>query len=585
MRSLITGTDFIRDIDGNFKAIETNTNVALSVDTSRYLDTVVFTEFITNNNIEEIVVICNDKNMQIIDHESEMEEKNEDYIDDAHGISFIRFLRDTLEGTNVIVTTIKVDDNTITIPSIEDAENKLIIRLSYDTTALIDDMYAKDNWEFLKLMYDSNPNSIPKTYIEDTILGFDSIGTYLRDNNNHPNYCIKKRITPANNNIYPKLLKIDTIEQLNIIKNDLGIDEYLQEFICDPNNLLENKLKVYRSIDLIYGSNLDVLHLWDSEATCILDLINTPDYNDNSEVQIWDRNRYVTKYNSIPQDIAIKLSADSDTRILKPNNEISTINELNVGDYVKSINFPSIPTNTSDFIVFSWTGDTSVITENYSIESSEIINKTEKNYFGEIIEFELDNGLIFSDVPHAIIFAKLTISGSTIVKFITYQDVGIGSILFLWDNETETIVERTVIRMGYSYQNVVAYSVDVSVFDLFLTLGESGDNRYGLITHNYNYDCRIFNCPTSTYITSNQTCALCNSGAWVVNECALIWACCRVNYTPPNPYGGGPEFEYCDEYYLIPASPPIQGCQDSIFFHSTGAWCNESKPPAPASET
>ena len=46
-------------------------------------------------------------------------------------------------------------------------DNKLIIRIAYDTTALIDDIYANDNWQFLKLMYDTDENSIPKTYIND----------------------------------------------------------------------------------------------------------------------------------------------------------------------------------------------------------------------------------------------------------------------------------------------------------------------------------------------------------------------------------------------------------------------------------
>lgn len=584
MKSLITGTDFIRDIDGTFKAIETNTNVALCVDVSRYIDINAFINFITNNSIQEIVVIHNSNNIQIIDHEGEMEEKNANYIDDTTGVALIRLLKDIYRNSNVTITTLKVEDSSITIPNVEDHENKLIIRLAYDTSALIDDTYAKDNWEFLKLMYDNNPNSIPKTYIEDTILGFDSIGTNLRDNNNHPNYLIKKRVTPTNSNIYPKVLKISTIEELNVIKNNLQIDEYLQEFICDPNNLFENKLKVYRSVDLIYGSNLDVFHLWDVESTTILDLISTPDYDDNNMVQMWDRNRYLTKYNSLEKHIAIKLTADSGTKILKPNNDIVTIDQLNVGDSVKSINFPSLPINASEFSALSWTGQTSEVIENYTIENSQVTSKVQKEYFGEIVQFELDNGSIFSDVPHALTLGKTSISGTTVARFIMYQKIEIGTILYLWDNETETIIERTVISVGYSYQSLSAFSLDINQFDLFLTLDESTNNRYGLITHNYNYDCRIFYCPTPTTYYINNTgvdpggCALCNSGGWVVVACALISACCRVQYGNPSaPYFEGPAFEYCDQW--ITSSPSY--CTDSPYFPTPGAWCRGQKPPAP----
>jgi hypothetical protein len=118
-----------------------------------------------------------------------------------------------------------LEQNSITIPHIDDSNSKLIIRLAYDTTALIDDEYSRDNFAFLKLMHDTDSNSIPKSYINDEDLGVDSIGTTLRDNGNHPNYCIKKRITPADNKVYPKIYKVNTIEELNNLKSIL--DSYL----------------------------------------------------------------------------------------------------------------------------------------------------------------------------------------------------------------------------------------------------------------------------------------------------------------------------------------------------------------------
>jgi hypothetical protein len=527
MRAVITGTDFIKDTDGSFKAIETNTNIGIGVDVTRYLDIDEFTNFVSTNEFNEIVFLYNVKNIIILDNEGELEQKHPNY---SKNYNLESFLVNHYSGSNVNIIIQKVDETSITIPNIEDSENKLILRVAYDTTALIDDIYARDNWEFLKLMNDSNPNSIAKTYINDEELGFDSIGTNLRNNGNHPNYCIKKRITPADNNVYPKLLKITTLEQLNSVKTGLESDEYIQEYIVNSSDLLENKLKVYRSVDMVYGPELDVLNLWMQEQTNILDIIDTPDYDDNNQVQIWDRNRYTTKYNTNTNDIAIKFSADAGTKILDVNNNIILVDNLNTGDFVKSVSFPILQ-NGIDFQTMSnWTGSIDSIVTEYNVTSSQVVSKIEKPYFGEIIELELENGTIFSDVPHATILAKSEVSGSLVSKFINYELLETGSIVFLWDNNTDTIVSSSITELKYSYQKLTAYTLNVDEFDLFLTLEESDTNRYGLITHNYDYDCKTISCGAEQM---SAQCITCGSG-FSTPPCLTNASCCRFgdNYTP-----------------------------------------------------
>jgi len=57
MRAVITATDFIKNPQGEFKAIENNTNVAVTVwDISRYINSDVLTAFLTTNSITEITV-------------------------------------------------------------------------------------------------------------------------------------------------------------------------------------------------------------------------------------------------------------------------------------------------------------------------------------------------------------------------------------------------------------------------------------------------------------------------------------------------------------------------------------------------
>jgi hypothetical protein len=575
MRGVIIGTDFIKDVDGSFKSIETNTNVGLAVPVSMYLDITNFNDFVESNNFNEIVVIHNTTNTQIF-NSGELEHFTGSY---GKNLNFINFIKNYYSGSAITVTEEKVDETAVLIPNVEDSDDKLIIRLAYDVTALIDDTYARDNWEFLKLMNDSNPNSIAKTYINDEELGFDSIGSTLRDNGNQPNYCIKKRITPANNNVYPKLLKIATVEQLNIIKNNLEADEYIQEYIFNEADLLNNKLKVYRSVDLVYGSNLDCLNLWIAENSNLMDIIDTPDYDDNNEIQIWDRNRYTTKYNAKTNDIAIKFSADEGTKILNTDGEIILVENLNVDDYVKSVSFPGLETSVGITSTGKWTGSIELILNEFSITSSQVISKVMTPYFGEIIEIELENGSVFSDVPHASILTQVEISGSIVSKFVGYEHLQPQIDIFVWDNNTNSIITSSIVEIRYSYQELNAYTLNVEQFDLFLTLEESDGNRYGLITHNYDYDCYNYSCPASTYLGDNCTnCA----DSYYVGNCNYQSGCCRIGgfnstYNTPNTEPadwGCTMFSYFYDF----DRGTVTGCIGAPYYMARGSACNGNKP-------
>ena len=516
MRAVIIGTDFMKDTDGSFKAIETNTNIQLGLQFVHNFDSGAFESFVEGNNFTEIKLISTKPNNQVTTDFTIDYDLNE-YIDTnptlLGNLSFKDYLKIYCTGSNITFEHIITEENSITIPFIEDTDDKLIIRLSYDTTALIDDTYAKDNWEFLKLMYDNDPNSIPKCYINDGELGIDSIGMSLRDNGNHPNYCVKKRITPSNNKVYPTLYKISTLEELETLKSSLEVDEYIQEFIYNTDDLLDNRIKSYRSIDMIYGSNLDILNINTIERTSLLEIIDSPDYTDENIVQNWDRVRYLPKFHNTTSDFAVKLSADSGTKVILSDNTISTVDILNIGDSIKSIDFDAIDPNYSgslDDINVDYTN----LSTQFNISSSVLNVKETFEYFGPMVTITTTEGNIFSDVSHAKIMIK---SGSS-VTFKNYENLVVNDEMVLLDNETNTIVTKSIQTLSYKYENITAYSLDFEEFDLFLTLEETdGQNRYGLITHNYNYDCVYGYCNRSGcawFYAAGLDATYCGGGYW-----------------------------------------------------------------------
>jgi hypothetical protein len=553
MRAVLTGTDLLKDIDGSFKTIETNTNIQTAVDADIYFNENDFHTFISGTSINEIVLISKTELNSIL---TDIELNENDEIISNNGKDFSSALKSYCETNGMTFTPIIVDKNAVTVPFVEDDDNKLIIRIAYDTTALIDDTYANDNWAFLKLMHDTDENSIPKTYINNEELGFDSIGTTIRDNGVHPNFLVKKRFTPADNRTFPKVLKVNTIEELEVIKQSLDTEEYLQEYIYNPNDLIDNRVKFYRSVDLIYGSNLDVLNLWCVEHGNSFEIDSTCDYDDNNLVQHWERPKYIYKFIN-HGDKDPHLSGDENTKVLMQDNSKTNLSTLQPGSVIKTISIPNLPVNELDYNMNSWSSSYDDFINNYQSDTATLISKNlQENWVGFFYEVETTDGIIFSDVSQAAVLCKVLESGSTdnyIVKFKTYAGLETTDILLLVDTETSTIVDKSINSINISYGMIDVYTTDFEQIDVFLTMEESDNSKWGIMTHNYTYDCfELFYYPT---------CYDCGNGSYGQKGAA---GCCR-----------------CDGQYNPCAAPGLNSCRNAYasgyFQCSSYGYCNNQK--------
>lgn len=557
MRAVIIGTDFIKDTDGSFKVIETNTNIGMDVSMVPYMDSSSFMDFVIDNQFTEIHLITTSPNISITDVSDEAFNHT--------GVTFAQFLSSSICTPNEISFTLhKLEENSITIPHLEDSDSKLIIRLSYDTTALLDDEYARDNFSFLKLMHDTDITSIPKSYIDDAEFGIDTIGEIIRDNGNHPNYCIKKRITPTDNKVYPKLYKIDSIEELDELKSNLEVDEYIQEYIYNADELIQNKTFHYRSVDLVYNQ-LESLNLYSYQKTNILPIVTDCDFDDNKKVQIWDRPRYLSKVLNGTNEISVKLDADETTKVVMSDDSVATADTLNINDSIKSIQFTN---DISYLIPDNWSGSYSDLSQNFTITSSTLVEKDSFEYFGMIVSIELDNGSKFSDVPHGRIFKVVEVAEAetieTKVVQINYEELTIGDTLLLVNNEENTIETKVIQNIEYSFESLNAYRINIEESDLFLSLEETeNQSKYAILTHNYDYDCRYIGCNDYGDIQGGYRCS---DGSQYFNQCGLENGECMR-------YGGGygTESNFSCWYFGVYGCNYVSGTY-------AGAYCNGNKP-------
>ena len=134
MRTVLIGSDFMYDKNGDLKPIEINTALGWHrnklEDDSNSIDLTALNSFITEQGFTKVVYIGDIP-------------KLDSYFSSSFSIREIEYEMHS------------IGSNSITIPFIEDNETTLIIRSAYDTTALVDDTYCKDKVNFLNLIKDS----------------------------------------------------------------------------------------------------------------------------------------------------------------------------------------------------------------------------------------------------------------------------------------------------------------------------------------------------------------------------------------------------------------------------------------------
>ena len=121
MRTVLLGTDFMYDKNGNLKPIEINTAVGYQYNKlesdSEAFDLTNLLSFINTNGFTKVI-----------------------YIGEIEELSLI--FSNALSEVSIEYEFLMVPNTSITIPSVEDNDTTLIIRSAYDTTAIVDDNYC-----------------------------------------------------------------------------------------------------------------------------------------------------------------------------------------------------------------------------------------------------------------------------------------------------------------------------------------------------------------------------------------------------------------------------------------------------------
>lgn len=450
MRAVLLGNDFIELETGEFKFLETNTNTTFEPGFVEYVDFQNLFTTMSTNGWTKLVLLCNSEIFK--NYISELAEHN--------GVQF----------SNVIVNLQGA------IPTIEDDSETLVLRIAYDEMAVVDSEYAADKREFYNLIKDED--FAIKTYFKG-----DVIAQFVESHNNFPNYIIKGKIPNLNTHSYPKYYKLDTIEEVQFLIDNLDSDtEMVTEFVVSTNKI-DNQLSTIRSLDVLF-SDLSILNVGSYYKSMYFSKEEVGEFQYSENGLLYDKYRYALTNDLRPYS---EYSGDNTDTLLSPEGVSIPYSELQKGMNVQGISISDLPLESTEGNSYNnWITTDSDLIQNSSFTTSTISSYEYSEVNDWLIHIVLDNGFEWNDGY----FTKLLVkkSGEETIKFTKVEDLNVDDDVYFWNSTTNEYVIHKVVSINPVWvENQIIYKIDISPNDVYLT---SAYDDIKFVQHNFiNCDC------------------------------------------------------------------------------------------------
>lgn len=473
MKGTLFSTDYVFDTNGNPRLVELNTDtgvISKTFDVNLHLDG--FINMLSSSNMTEVYFVYKSFQKNAVDWMVGGL---------TEGAPFITSIQQVVE-----------DDNTIYPTSVEDSGSRFILRMAYDENAILDSTYAKNKSNLHKL-YTDNSSSIDT--IEYYYSGSDGIydtidsSSYINTSHNDvlylPDYVIKTKFEIQQPVVFTKigLSTSSSLERYNQFKNSINLDNnYYEKFhflatdlsgsYSDGAGAPDRKLESIRSVDIIYGDNLDLLNVGRYKVECYFDVpssasLASEGFYDDSNV----RNDYAHHHHFEFSTKFVKSGNGvyGDTMLIGTgsNNFISS-SALQLSQSIQSYYISGSDLTEADYNFFGleFTGS-SMISGSYITSSLvESITTSSKSSVGEIV-FSDGNKLIAGLSKH--LFSYNTSSNDS--RYVTLLEIIPGEH-FVWKSDG-TYSEVTSTELLTLRSDETFYTFDVENVDTILLSGSN----------------------------------------------------------------------------------------------------------------
>ena len=268
MKGTLFSSDFVTDKDGNVRLIEVNTDTGI-VEPQKYIfDWSDFIGVLNSNSITEVDCVYKyDLHHHIVDSLSSSLE--------------------TISNSISTFTHTIVSDNSIFPTAPTDAENKFILRLAYDESAILDSEYAKDGVKLLSLFVDNNDSNLVCNFFHSSseFGEYNTLDKSYLNPDNIPDINIK---TPVESHSPLKFYKIGGELQSSseeryddFLATHAGLEgSVVQQYHISQDMIDSGTVSSIRSFDVVYGSNLDLVSVAQYNIASVFDLPETMSMED-----------------------------------------------------------------------------------------------------------------------------------------------------------------------------------------------------------------------------------------------------------------------------------------------------------------
>jgi len=461
MKAVIIGTDLVYDKNGNLNPVEINTNIGMSLSFIEDMDTVW--------KLDELKVFVLDRGFTKLV-----------YIGPTEVFKLKRKISEMCTDISIEFEHILVNDAAISIPFVEDDENTLILRSSYDTTAILDDTYCANKINYSNLIKEEDFGT-GFAYLDENGNLINYI-TEIIDNGVHPNFILKSSAPHYSGDEYPKLYKVSNQTELNSVLANIPMGFLLTNFHFNSDKLYQGLLTKIRKISILYPPNLESIHIGDYTDVAALKIRENPTYNPTTyEIDNEFVNSYITDKKTFVQP---KLM-DDDYVVLADGTRKSGL-DLQIGDVLKTIDIPNPNEINTSNTHANYGIDLNTFISGTVYSENAVTNKVRVEAITNVVTINFTDTTSWIDTDNS----SYLIYKDNEIQFKSIKDLEAGDIVLLIDTNSAASVEviqkivQSIIKTKEIFEG---WLITVERQHLFLTATEGPNNMapsFVAIEHN-----------------------------------------------------------------------------------------------------
>jgi hypothetical protein len=380
MKGTFFSADFVKDINNSLRLIEVNTDTYIpDTEASKFNFSELFTVF-SNNSITTVDII---------------------YKPRIHG-ELVEYLTSCISSQASFIQEVNLhpeDLATIYPTAVEDAEDKFILRLAYDESAIFDSQYAKNRLNTFNLFADNSHNGFTVNYYHSSSAGIKNTLDYTFNSGTLPDVSVKdldESFNPIDFFKVGSTVEGESNEDrwAGFINEHKAEDKVIEQYHYHSSSIDDNgHITSVRQFGLVYGPSLTYLPLHSYVISAVFDLpsdISSELVDGNYSNKLGDYHYYEYTTNFPKGGSEGVLSTH---KVLLESGEYSDLDSISIGDKISSFYISGSPnenTNISDEL--TWGYDGSSFPSGSFFTSSIAMFKEVKNLkYNGLVEVLVDN--------------------------------------------------------------------------------------------------------------------------------------------------------------------------------------------------